>query len=80
MNDNLLNHLSSLQREEQFDLLVADVKEYAVFLVGPEGRLLCWNPGAERFFGYQTDEMIGQHFSRFFSPEDIRSGQPPGRR
>ena len=68
--------LSSEQREDRFDLLAADAKEYAIFLVGAEGRLLCWNSGAERLFGFQSDEIIGQHFSRFFSPEDVRTGQP----
>jgi PAS domain S-box-containing protein len=38
--------------------------------------LICWNPGAERLFGYQSGEIIGHHFSRFFSPEDIHNGQP----
>ena len=38
--------------------------------------MLCWNPGAERLFGYRSAEVIGQHFSRFFSPEDVRNGQP----
>ena len=38
--------------------------------------MICWNPGAERLFGYQSSEILGQHFSRFFSPEDIRNGQP----
>ena len=60
----------------RFDLLAADATEYALFLVDPDGRLLCWNPGAERLFGYRADEIIGQHFSRFFSPEDIINGQP----
>jgi PAS domain S-box-containing protein len=61
---------------QQFDLLAADATEYALFLTDPSGRLLCWNPGAERLFGYRTDEVMGQHFSRFFSPEDVMSGQP----
>ena len=61
---------------ERFDLLAADAKEYAVFLVGLDGNLLCWNAGAERIFGYPSHEIIGQHFSRFFSPEDIVTGQP----
>ena len=61
---------------KRFDLMATDVKEYALFLVDPAGTLLCWNPGAERLFGYRSDEIIGQHFSRFFSPEDIRNGQP----
>jgi PAS domain S-box-containing protein len=68
--------LSSEEMGDRFDLLAADAKEYAIFLVGPEGRLLCWNSGAERLFGFQSNEIIGHHFSRFFSPEDIRSGQP----
>ncbi len=76
MNDDFLNDLSPQQLSERFDLLAADAKEYAIFLLGQEGRLICWNPGAERLFGYQSSEIIGHHFSRFFSPEDIRNGQP----
>lgn len=61
---------------QRFDLLAAGAIEYALFMTDLDGRLLCWNPGAERLFGYRTDEVIGQHFSRFFSPEDIISGRP----
>jgi PAS domain S-box-containing protein len=68
--------LSPQEREGRFDLLATEAKEYALFLVEPGGRLICWNPGAERLFGYRADEIIGQHFSRFFSPEDVRNGQP----
>ncbi len=68
--------LSSQELGERFDLLATESKEYAVFLVEPDGKLLCWNPGAERLFGFQANEIIGQHFSRFFSPEDVRNGQP----
>src|SRR5579884_1991161 len=68
--------LSPQEVGERFNLLAANAKEYAVFLVEPGGKLLCWNPGAERLFGYRADEIIGQHFSRFFSPEDVRNGQP----
>lgn len=57
-------------------MLAADAKEYAVFLMGLEGHVLCWNSGAERIFGYSSQEIIGKHFSRFFSPEDILTGQP----
>lgn len=69
-------HLSSQEMSERFELLAMDAKEYAVFLVGLEGHVLCWNTGAERIFGYHSNEIIGQHFSHFFSPEDIRAGQP----
>jgi PAS domain S-box-containing protein len=68
--------LSPRELDERFDLLVADVREYAIFLVGQDGSIRCWNPGAERLFGYTSPEIIGQHFSRLFSPEDVRSGQP----
>jgi PAS domain S-box-containing protein len=68
--------LSPQELGARFDLLVADVREYALFLVTPEGNIRCWNPGAERLFGYSSPEIIGQHFSRLFSPEDVRSGQP----
>src|SRR6185295_1874799 len=68
--------LSSQEMGERFDLLATDAKEYALFVVGLDGHLLCWNTGAERLFGYQSNEIIGQHFSRFFSPEDNLTGQP----
>ncbi len=68
--------LSSQEINARFDLLATDAKEYAAFLVGLEGHLLCWNAGAQRILGYQSTEIIGQHFSRFFTPEDIITGQP----
>ena len=74
MNADDSSRLSSQELGERFDLLATDAKEYAVFLIGLEGRLLCWNAGAERLFGYQSEEIIGQHFSRFFPPEDILTG------
>ena len=76
MNEDFVMNLSPQQLANRFDLLAADAKEYAIFLIGQDGRLICWNPGAERLFGYQSNEIVGQHFSRFFSPEDIRNGQP----
>ena len=63
--------LSRQEVEERFDLLIADVREYAVFVVAPDGTIMSWNPGAERLLGYQSTEIVGQHFSRFFSEEDI---------
>lgn len=68
--------LSRQEAAERFDLLVADVREYAVFVVAQDGTIMCWNPGAERLLGYQSNEVVGHHFSRFFIPEDIRSGRP----
>jgi PAS domain S-box-containing protein len=70
------DRLTAEEMEARFTLLANDAREYAVFLVDLSGSLLCWNLGAERLFGYRSDEVITQHFSTFFCPEDVRSGQP----
>ena len=68
--------VSSKEMSKRFNLLATDAKEYAIFLVGLGGHLICWNVGAEHIFGYQSNEVIGQHYSRFFVPEDIQNGRP----
>jgi len=62
--------------EERFRLLVESVRDYAIFMLDPKGNVLTWNPGAERFKGYRSDEIIGSHFSRFYPPEAIAKGVP----
>ncbi len=62
--------------EEPFRLLVAGVKDYAIFMLDPGGRVMSWNAGAERIKGYRAQEIIGQHFSRFYPDEDVRAGKP----
>ncbi|HLW83536.1 MAG TPA: sigma 54-interacting transcriptional regulator [Candidatus Acidoferrales bacterium] len=62
--------------EERFRALVDAAKDYAIFLLDPEGRVVTWNNGAKRIKGYSADEIIGQHFSRFFAPEDVELGKP----
>jgi PAS domain S-box-containing protein len=64
------------QSEQRFRLLVEGVKDYAIFMLDPEGRISTWNEGAERIKGYPADEIIGQHFSRFYPQEDVESGKP----
>src|ERR1700722_2112737 len=64
------------QSEERFKLLVESVRDYAIFMLDPSGYVLTWNAGAERFKGYRADEIIGQHFSRFYPPEALASGLP----
>jgi PAS domain S-box-containing protein len=64
------------QSEEYFRLLVEGVKDYAMYLLDPEGRVAGWNAGAERLEGYEAKEIIGKHFSAFFTPEDIKAGVP----
>jgi PAS domain S-box-containing protein len=64
------------QSEERFRLLVESVRDYAIFMLDPGGRVLTWNAGAERFKGYKADEIIGQHFSRFYPPEALARNLP----
>jgi PAS domain S-box-containing protein len=59
-------------------LLVESVKDYAIFLLDPEGKVATWNQGAERIKGYQANEIIGQHFSRFY-PKEARESRWPDR-
>src|SRR4030095_218427 len=62
--------------EERFRLLVQGIRDYAIYMLHPLGRVTNWNPGAERFKGYTQDEIIGEHFSRFYTEEDRQSGLP----
>jgi PAS domain S-box-containing protein len=72
----LLSDLLDLSEEQRFRLLISSVTDYAIYLLDSEGRVATWNPGAERFKGYKADEIIGHHFSRFFTPEDVAAGLP----
>jgi len=64
------------QSEERFRLLVEGVQEYAIFMLSPQGTVASWNKGAERIKGYKTDEIIGKHFSCFYTPEAVAEGKP----
>src|SRR3954464_7226011 len=59
------------QGEQRFRLLVEGVKDYAIFMLDPQGHVLTWNAGAERFKGWRAEEIIGQHFSRFYPKEAL---------
>jgi PAS domain S-box-containing protein len=63
------------ENEEQFRLLVNSISDYAMFILDPSGRILTWNPGAQRIKGYAPNEIIGQHFSCFY-PEEDRAAKP----
>ena len=64
------------ESEERFRLLVDGVRDYAILMLDPGGRIISWNPGAERIKGYQKDEIVGRHFSCFYPKEDIEAGKP----
>jgi PAS domain S-box-containing protein len=63
-------------RERRLKLLVDGVREYAIYMLDAQGRVTIWNAGAERNKGYRAEEVIGQHFSNFFIPEDVALGKP----
>jgi len=64
------------ESEERFRLLVEGIKEYAIFRLAPDGCVVSWNAGAATILGYQATDIIGKHFSCFFTPEDINCGNP----
>src|SRR3954452_359267 len=64
------------QSEERLRLMIENVHDYAIFMLDPEGRVATWNLGAERIKGYTASEIIGKHFSNFYSSEDLASGKP----
>ena len=64
------------QSEELFRLLVESVRDYAIFMLDPEGHVTTWNAGAQRIKGYEPAEIIGKSYSQFFPPEDVLAGKP----
>lgn len=64
------------ESEARFRMLVQQVRDYAIFGLDPNGYVNSWNVGAERVYGYSSDEIIGQHFSRFYPPEDVATHKP----
>lgn len=60
----------------RFELLVQSVTDYAIFMLDPDGTVMSWNPGARRFKGYEAEEIVGLHFSRFYTEEDQATGIP----
>ena len=64
------------EKAEHQRLLIDTVTEYAIFMLDPDGLVASWNPGAQRIKGYTADEVIGRHFSLFYTPEDVAAGHP----
>jgi PAS domain S-box-containing protein len=65
-----------ISQEDRYRLLVSSVTDYAIYMLDPNGRITSWNPGARRFKGYTEEEILGEHFSRFYTDEDRQSGLP----
>ncbi len=64
------------EKDEKLRLLVRGVKDYAILMLDPDGRVTTWSEGAERIKGYPAEEIIGEHFSKFYTPEAIAQGKP----
>ena len=64
------------QSEERFRLLVENVKDYAIFMLNPDGGIASWNAGAQQINGYEASEIVGRHFSCLYLEEDVRGGKP----
>ena len=65
-----------LEAERSFQILVQGVTDYALFMLDPAGKVTNWNSGAQRIKGYAPEEIIGEHFSRFYTPEEFEAGVP----
>ena len=76
--DEALDSTSQLltATEHSFSLLVESVTDLAIFMLDPTGRVMSWNPGAKRIKGYDAEEIIGEHFARFYTAEDQAVGKP----
>lgn len=62
--------------EDRYALLIEAVQDYAIFMLSPSGHVASWNTGAQRIKGYAPEEIIGRHFSAFYTPEDLLAGKP----
>jgi len=76
ISDNRAAHEAVLESEQRFRLLVHGVTDYAIFMLSPEGVVTNWNSGARAIKGYVAEEIVGSHFSRFFTPEDVATREP----
>jgi PAS domain S-box-containing protein len=64
------------ESERRYRQVLESVKDYAIFTLDPDGYVTSWNPGAERIKGFRPSEVIGKHFSLFYTPEDVEKGEP----
>jgi PAS domain S-box-containing protein len=64
------------QSEKRFQVLVESIQDYAIYILDPNGIVMTWNPGAQRIKGYSENEIIGKHFSQFYTPDDRRINKP----
>jgi PAS domain S-box-containing protein len=76
MNSNATQSNDDSNEENRFQTLVAAISDYAIYMLDTGGHVISWNAGAQRFKGYVADEIIGEHFSRFYTEEERNAGTP----
>ncbi|HEY2986973.1 MAG TPA: PAS domain S-box protein [Candidatus Binatia bacterium] len=76
VTDRKLAQEALAESEWLFRSLVEGIRDYAIFMLDPKGHVASWNSGAQRIKGYETKEIVGQHISRFYPPEDVERGHP----
>jgi PAS domain S-box-containing protein len=76
MADEEQTRFQSHLMDQRFQLLINAVTDYAIYMLEPDGTIASWNPGARRFKGYESDEIIGRNYSLFFTDEDRAAGLP----
>ena len=76
LSERRLHEQALRQSEERFRLLLEAVEDYAIYMLDREGIIASWNLGAQRIHGYAREDIVGQHFSHLFTPEDIAAGKP----
>jgi PAS domain S-box-containing protein len=76
MNNSANGLPPQLTEIQRFQYLISGISDYAIYMIDPSGFITSWNAGAQRFKGYDEHEIIGQHFSRFYTPEDQAGGLP----
>jgi PAS domain S-box-containing protein len=76
MTENRAAQQALLEAERRFRILVQGVTDYAIFMLDPNGRVANWNAGAERIKGYSPAEIVGEHFSKFYTSEELEAGVP----
>src|SRR5262245_37344812 len=76
MSEGFTSLTEGMTDDNRYRLLIDAITDYAVFMLDASGKVASWNPGARRFKGYEASEIIGKHFSRFYTAEDRSSGLP----
>jgi PAS domain S-box-containing protein len=67
---------TQLETDDRYRLLIDSITDYAIYMLDPDGYVASWNPGAQRVKGYTAQDIVGQHFSRFYTEEDMAAGEP----